>query len=229
MISDVYRFRRKTTRDATESQVYTVEIDQEKELLLEKVKKKKNFHRWFNDMFEKSEWHQRTMERGHGDWLRSDADIDDRKTTMGDMAQAFERKKGEVRAVVVRKDVEDAGTSGGYFLDDGEVERYGDTDVFAKMRYDDVRDAHTNTVVPVTHQDFVERKKYGSVGQLQTARSEQDTAPLSESHALRFLADKERLQTGMSTRRAYNLLREEERGERTTMQWWSSLKQIGDV
>ena len=64
MISELYSFRRKTTQGTTESQAYTVEVDQEKELLLKKVKKKKNFHKWFNEMFEKSDWHRHTMERG---------------------------------------------------------------------------------------------------------------------------------------------------------------------
>ena len=148
---------------------------------------------------------------------------------MGDMAQAFEKKKGEARAVVVQKEIEDATGGGGYFLDEDEIDCYGGGDVFAKMKYDDVRYAHTNTVVPVTHQDFVDRKQYASIGQLQTARSQQDTVPLSESQAQRLLAEKERLQSSMSTRRAYNLLREEERGKKTADEWWSSLKRIEDV
>lgn len=229
MIEQVYKFRRKTQRDITKDTRYTVEIDEEREHLLEQVKKKKNFHKWFNDMFEKSEWHKQSTARGHGDWLKSDDDIDTRKTTMADMAQAFERKKGEVRDIVVRHDIEEVSLSGGYLLDDTESDSFENGDPFAKMRYDDVRQAHTNTVVPVTHDDFVNRKQYGNVGQLQTARAQQDVVPLSEQQARRMLENKERMQNGVGARRAYNLLKEEERSKQSAEVWWASLKQIGNA
>ena len=229
MIEQVYKFRRKTQRDITKDTIYTVEVDEEKEQLLEQVKKKKNFHKWFNDMFEKSEWHKQSVARGHGDWLKSDDVIDTRKTTMADMAQAFERKKGEVRDVVVRRDIEEISLSGGYLLDDTENDSFENGDPFAKMRYDDVRHAHTNTVVPVTHADFVNRKQYGNVGQLQTVRAQQNVVPLSEQQSRRMLENKERMQNGISAQRAYNLLKEEERSRQSAEVWWASLKQIGNA
>ena len=180
-------------------------------------------------MFEESEWHKQSIAHGHGDWLKSDDDIDRRETTMADMAQAFERKKGEVRDVVVRRDIEDMSLSSGYLLDDTENTSFESGDPFAKMQYDDVRQAHTNTVVPVTHDDFVNRKQYGNVGQLQSARAQQNVVPLSEQQARHMLDDKERMQNSISARRAYNLLKEEERSKQSAEVWWASLKQIGNA
>ena len=35
-----------------------------------------------------------------------------------------------------------------------------------KLQYDDLRKAHTETVVPVTHEDYLRKKKYNNVESL---------------------------------------------------------------
>ena len=45
---------------------------------------------------------------------------------------------------------------GGYDLTRSKPMR--SSDIFSKLQYDDLRKAHTETVVPVTHEDYLRRK-----------------------------------------------------------------------
>tara|TARA_A200000113_G_scaffold219447_1_gene228211 strand:+ start:2206 stop:3075 length:870 start_codon:yes stop_codon:yes gene_type:complete len=230
LLVQLHGFRSKTeSNDTLKKQTYTVERDEEKEQLLSKIKGKKNFHKWFNEMFEKTV-NPKTLRQGHGDWLKSDSDIDTRETTLMGMGQAFERKKTEVKSLVLHQGVKEINGEGGVgsLLDDSEIESYEDTKLFSKMRYDDVRQAHTNTVVPVTHDDFLQRPQYNSISQLQSAREGQNVTPLSDKQSQKYLAQKEQMENGLGVRRAYNLLRADEKAKQSTEEWWASLKQIED-
>jgi hypothetical protein len=230
LLVELFEYRKKTDKPLRyiEKQTYTIIKDEEKEKLLEKVRGKKNFHKWFNEMFEKTA-HSNILKEGHGDWLKSNEDIDSRETTMMGMNTAFERKKTEIKSIVVHKGVQELnGEAGGSLIDDSEIESYEDTKIFSKMRYDDVRNAHTHTVVPVTHQDFLERPQYSSIGHLQNARDGQNIKPLSDKQSQQFLAQRNEIEGRLDARRAYNLLQQEERSKQSAKEWWASLRRIED-
>ena len=104
VVYSVYNFRHTKTK----STEYRVEKDEQKELLLDKLKKHSNFNKVFNEMFEQAKIKTEDEETGYADWLKSEEDIDERTTTMQSMNETFERKKKEIRAIIPVKDLQDS-------------------------------------------------------------------------------------------------------------------------
>ena len=69
IIFSIYEFRHKSSKK--QSTEYTVEKDEEKELLLKSLQKKPNFNKIFNELFEKHRIKDDENETGYGDWFKS--------------------------------------------------------------------------------------------------------------------------------------------------------------
>ena len=72
------------------------------------------------------------------------------------MAGFFEKKQ-QAKALVVHKDFVDQNNDDGYNLI-GKINNY-DSSLFSKLNYQDLKQAHTVTVVPVTQKDYENKKK----------------------------------------------------------------------
>ena len=80
IIYSIYEFRYKSSKN--QSTEYTIEKDESKELLLKDLQKNSEFNKIFNELFEKNKISDDDNESGYGDWIKSDENIDTRKTTM---------------------------------------------------------------------------------------------------------------------------------------------------
>jgi hypothetical protein len=219
----LYEFR----HTMNQSTSYTVEKNKEYEKLIESVKHKENFHTWFNDMFESTQIKKEG--NGYGSWLSSNEDIDTRKTTMANMNENFETKKKEVKALVVRRDFSEIGmgTSHGLYdlMGDDGIETFG-SDIFSKLQYEDLKKAHTETVVPVTMEDYLNKKKYGSINELQMARAGEGQISMTREQALEMLNQKKQLEVKSDMERAFKLAKQEEDAQKANNSWWGKLKQL---
>ena len=131
-----------------------------KTLLLKKLDgmKAKDFNKWFNKMFEKVKVNDDDVDSGYGKWFKSDEDVNEETVTnKRDMEAVFNKKKAASRELVLHKGVNELVHGGGYDLTRSRPEEYS-SDIFSKLQYDDLRKAHTETVVPVTHEDYLRRK-----------------------------------------------------------------------
>ena len=177
MLFEIHEFKTQTNTRSTE---YVVEKDEGEAKILEDVKNKENFNEWFNELFEKNRLSTLGDSDGYGDWLKSDeACSSGTANTVSEMNAEIESKKAEMRAVVQHQDVTEFDGGVGYDI-------VGGTDgfqsgMFSALQYDDLRKAHTETVVPVTDQDYQSTKKFGSVDEMRNHRSRQDTAPCLSS------------------------------------------------
>ena len=151
-------------------------------------KNKKNFHEWFNREFEKAKVSLEDEVHGYGDWLRSDENIDD-SDLRGE--EALERKKREIRDLVVHRGVHETSfhSNGGASINH-EVPEYYTSDLFSNLHYEDLRKAHTETVVPVTMEDYHAVPKFQSIDEYKHYRSSQNIVPLSEIQANEYLTKK---------------------------------------
>ena len=222
MLFEIHEFKTQTNTRSTE---YVVEKDEGEAKILEDVKNKENFNEWFNELFEKNRLSTLGDSDGYGDWLKSDeACSSGTANTVSEMNAEIESKKAEMRAVVQHQDVTEFDGGVGYDI-------VGGTDgfqsgMFSALQYDDLRKAHTETVVPVTDQDYQSTKKFGSVDEMRNHRSRQDTAPLSLEQSKRYLAEKDDAEAEMSAGRAFQLAKEHEANQEKSKQWWSQVKQI---
>jgi hypothetical protein len=225
VLVNVLRFReRSEVAHVADRASHSLELTKSQVALLDKVNKSKGFHRWFNEMFVAS--NETLYERGgHGDWLKSDEDIDTRQTTKNGMAEAFEKKKRETRALVRHEGIEqlDSHCGAGTSELGNETKMYSSGDVFSKLQFEDLRKAHTETVVPVTKMDAGDRASY-TFSRMQNERATQDITPMAETKAMEYLNRSERDQTSLSTRRAFDLAKQDERARKQSESWWSKLR-----
>jgi hypothetical protein len=224
IIFSIYEFRYKCTKN--QSTEYIVEKDEEKELLLKDIKSKKNFNKLFNELFEKHRITNENEENGYGDWLKSDEGIDNRITTMNQMNETFETKKKEIQSIVPVREVEDMGQiSGQYDLTCDKPEYYS-SDVFGKLQYDDLKRAHVESVIPITHEDYLKRPKFKNVLEYQQQAEYKDTGPISLSQSKEYFKQRQSLQNKNDVQRAYKLAKQEENARKINQNLMSGFKQL---
>jgi hypothetical protein len=226
MLYAVYQFRHKSTQATIKGpQVYYVEKDEEHDLLLKNLRAKPNFNKLFNELFDQYKLKDEDLEGGYGEWLKSDADIDTRTTTLGGMNESFQTKKKEVQALVKRVDIEEYGSSMGYDLLRAKPENYS-SQLFSQLGYEDLKKAHVESVIPVTQEDYLQRKKFRNVDELQRSSEYQDITPLSEGQARAYLAQKHYGESKNDVHRAFTLAKQDEEARKANEGWLSQFKKL---
>lgn len=223
IIYSIHQFRSKS--ECPKSTEYIVEEDKEKALLLSDLSKKKNFNKLFNEMFEKHNIKDESVEAGYGEWLKSDEDVDTRVATKQNMGVMFEEKKRETKALVVHNGVTELGGDGYQNLTDDVPESFGSS-MFSSLQFEDLRKAHRESVVPVTKEDYDKLPKYNTVNELQMSRASQDTVPKTFQQAKEYLNSRQELQDKQDVQRAYKLAKRDEEVKKTNDLWMSKFKQL---
>jgi hypothetical protein len=182
------------------------------------------FNRWFNQTFEQNRLHDEEQDSGYGDWLKSndldndaDADLGEGSTWAQRMEQ-LDRRKQRLReqALVVRSEVKtfDSFGSAGYGLSRECPEEHSGGLNFgssSSLAYEDLRKAHTESVIPVTHEDYEAVRKYKNMNELQMSRDiDRRTFNYSETASQTALDRSQQLQTEDDMRRAFKLAQQDE-------------------
>ena len=189
-----------------------------------------NFNKWFNEQFEKQNVKADEDEDGYGSWLKSNENVDNTEiTNMRDMNEHFDKRKKEVRALVVQKDVQDitSHAGAGSNLLDGPQDNYS-SDVFSSVGFQDLKQAHVESVIPVSNEDYDNILKFRNVNEFVSYRNNQNTVPLSEIQAQQYLAEREKNESTMSTKRAYELAKQTEVAQEKNKDFWGRIMKIDD-
>jgi hypothetical protein len=225
IIFSIHEFRHKSAKQ--QSTEYTVEKDEEKELLLKGLQKKPNFNKIFNELFEKHRIKDDENETGYGSWIKSEENMDTRTTTFQQMNATFEQKKREVKELIPFKEVEEMGTaSAGQFDLTRDKPEYYTSALFSSLQYEDLKKAHVESVIPVTHEDYLARPKFKSVLEMQADPTYNDTKPLSLNQAKDYLQQRQSYQAHSDVHRAYKLAKQDEVARKANEGWMSGFKQI---
>lgn len=226
-LKDVYEFQNKS--NDKKPTIYENDIDENNATLLKNfIKKSKfensnNFNSWFNENFEKYKLED-PNERGYGDWLKSNDDFIEMSdnVTMTNMNKIIEEKKKNIRAVTVYKGVEDTvSTIKG--LNFGSL---NDIDNFTSEKYTDLKQAYTETLMPVSEEDFDKMPKFKNIDQYRSHRDNVDVTPLNELESLKILERQEREAKKQSQALAYKYALEAEKVKQNDNLFWSALKQL---
>lgn len=197
--------------------------------LLKKIhgKSVKDFNDWFNEMYE-SHVKIKDLEKGGGynEWFRSNDDEEEtEKVSLNDFGNFFNDRKKRQKALVIHEGVQDMYVNTGGSSLNNNVESYSSA-MFSKLPYEDLKKAHTETVVPVTKEDYENRKKYNNVNELRQYRKHQNVQAYSEEQSNILLRKKREMESEMAVNTAYDLMKESEEAERSNKSWWKSLKQL---
>jgi len=230
IIYSIYEFRYKSIKpNGTENikaNKYTTEKDEEREILLTNLKKQPNFNKIFNELFEKYSIKDNETEGGYGDWLKSEEDLDNTRTTMNEMNEKFELKKKKVQSIIVHKDVEEMDSGNGHFELTRDKPEYYSSSLFSSLQYEDLKKAHVESVIPVTQEDYQNRKKFRNVDEMQRYNAEQNSEPLSLKQANEYLNQKKSFQDKNDVSRAFKLAKQDEQARKANVGWMSGFKQL---
>ena len=143
------------------------------------------------------------------------------------MNEHIEKRKKDVRALTVHRGVSDMTSQGvgASNLLDGPQENYS-SDMFSSVGFQDLKQAHVESVIPVTNDDYKNVPKFRSVNDYVTHRNTQNTTPLSEIQAQQYLAQREKQESSMSTRRAYELAKQTEVAQEKNKAFWGGIMKI---
>ena len=103
-----------------------------------------------------------------------------------------------------------------------------DSDLFSNLAFQDLHKAHTQSVIPVTEEDYHAKEKFSTVNEFMTYRSQQDTRPLSEQQALQYLKNRTQTDDDLATKRAYQLAKEAEIIKKREQDFWAGIQRIQD-
>lgn len=221
ILFQLYNFKNRIESKNTE---YYVEEDENNKLLIEKVLKKDNFNEWFNKEFEKL--NIKENDNGYEEWLKSEENMDYRTTTKNNMERDIYEKKKELRSIVKREEIKSIQElQDNNILGLNEVEEYS-SDIFGNFRYEDLKKAHIETVIPVTEEDIDERNIFNNLEQLNRHRNSENLTPLSLKQANEYLHDIKNNDEEININRAYNLALENEKNNKLNNEWWKNLRQI---
>jgi hypothetical protein len=236
MLYSVWDFRKRGDVDSKnpKNTEYTNFSDKEKNVLLDqffesndKFKNSHKFNDWFNKEFEKNKLSNEAEIKGYGDWLKTDEDIEPIKNvSMATMKHEFDKKKSQARSLILREDVQDFWSNNSISaseLSNESPETY-DSGLFSGLGFQDLYKAHTETVIPVTEEDYEKRQKFKNVNEYMSYRNKQDTKPLSEQQALEYLNQKNEKEEEKSVRRAYELAKQTELAKQKNQDFWSGLQ-----
>ena len=223
ILEKIFHFRNKKKTTSTE---YVPEVlNGENANLLRKLDGKSisEFNKWFNELFEKTRVSDNENDTGYGDWYNNYKDKHEPKIAKQDFGREFEKKKKECKALVVKEELYEMGGNSGYSLDREGPKEYS-SDLFSNLQYEDLKKAHTETVIPITKDDFDNKKKFKNLENYKRYRSEQNTAPLSLKQSEQYLREKENKINEYDTRRVYNIIKKDEEVEKANSRWWGALK-----
>ena len=245
----IYEFKQKSQTQKIEDASYEnvtsteEEIDDESKkhtlhTFFEKNKKlqsPKQFNKWFNKHFENNKLLSESDSKGYGDWLKSNEDDNDldpnKQLSLSEMTQHIEKKKAQMRSLI---NYDDSAIHDFYQNNiqstslSTDAPQYYSSDLFSALPYQDLKQAHTETVIPVTHDDFKNRQKFNNINEIQTYRGIQDqtNTPLSELQAKEYLKNKSTMEEKEGTKLAYNLAKQVEESNQKNKAFWSHIMKI---
>jgi hypothetical protein len=192
-----------------------------------------DFNRWFNSAFEKYRVPD-SNEEGYEQWFRStdddtnqDDDADDADNInaissgawSANQMREMECKRNRIRdrlALVASSELEAAGGNG--------------TSSFqSQLQFEDLKRAHTETLIPVTESDFKSVRQFKNEHELRTFRSSAAApAPLSKTESAAILERARIADLEESTHRAYQMARQDEIARDMNRRFMREFQTIGN-
>jgi hypothetical protein len=204
------------TSNAADKPIYQP-IHQAENLPQEMMESKGAFNSKFNELYDKNM--VRKQDTTRYDWFRQSESVYDdfsqKQVNPKNMGSELDAIKQKQAALQVYRGVQELNASGqrgtSYFEDDDGGAEYVSSDVFSKLKFDDLRKVHKDqSVFAVSESDLNKRTQYKSVDQFVRDR-DGGVAPLSKIEATQLLErqQKEKEQVIMNKQRREYMLQKE--------------------
>jgi len=227
----IHQLRQSSTTTNTEYEKDDLWENEHNILIDGKVKSmdQSEYSNWFNKTFEKMKMKDEVEESGYGDWLKSDEDIvTESISNSSQMNEYIQNKKTQLRALVVHREFQDLNNSSHFDLVRETPENFG-SNIFDKLQFEDLKKAHAESVIPVTDEDYHQRKKYTNIDELNRDRTKdildvtQGDIFLNQTDILNNMKIRDE---DINIRRAYKLMNQDEEIRENYNIFWSDLKRL---
>jgi hypothetical protein len=238
ILFNIYNFREKhssTTNLNNYNENYNADADEANALLIHKITSNKSsaqFNSWFNEQFENFKITNDYEANGYGDWL-TNADGEEKEQDhkqdqckdLNSLHKIIEEKKQILRThnLVKKKNVCEFNNTNYCDLTNSKPEDYS-SGLFSKFQYEDLKKAHTESLIPVTNEDNI--NNYSSLEDIRNKRASQVINPLKCEEATSLLNKSKEDENNMSTARAYSLFKQDELNKQKNEKFWSNLKRL---
>lgn len=236
ILFNIYNFREKhssTTNLNNYNENYNADTDEANALLIHKITSNKSsaqFNSWFNEQFENFKITNDYEANGYGDWLtNADADEEEQKQAqckdLNSLHKIIEEKKQILRThnLVKKRNVCEFNNTNYCDLTNSKPEDYS-SGLFSKFQYEDLKKAHTESLIPVTNEDNI--NNYNSLEDIRNKRASQVISPLKREEATTLLNKCKEDENNISRARAYSLFKQDELNKQKNEKFWSNLKRL---
>ena len=224
-LANVFYFRQK--RKENPPSEYSAPRDKNNAKLLHSLNGKSisEFNSWFNEMFEKVKVNDDENDHGYEDWYKKGEVKQQKNVSLSEFGREFEKRKQQCKSLIVHKGIQEVDSTSGYSLTREKPDEYSSS-IFSKLQYEDLKKAHTESVVPVTKADFDNVPKFNNVDSYIQHRSNQTTTPLSLQQANKYLSERTNDNNKQSMQRAYTLIKRDQAVEKSNEEWWKNFKTL---
>ena len=228
ILYDIHTFR--TNQEAKEKTTTYNKTDyegNENPILIDKIKNSSNFNHIFNKVFEELNGDS-YKKNGYDEWYRNEceADIECMNCkTPKDFQGIIEKKRLTMSSAITTATVHDTvnGNTNNSFLDDTETQENGySSGLFGKLQYDDLKQAHQNTIIPVIEKQDLNNRT------IQGIRAERNhtISPLDDRESSRILNINKENDKKVACQRAYKLYKQDEKAKKMSEVFLSKFKQL---
>jgi hypothetical protein len=140
------------------------------------------------------------------------------------MNEAFERQKKQIQSLTVYQGVNELNSSfSGSLLGDQSDNFTGSN---GNLGYTDLRQAHVESVIPVTQEDYDRMPKYKSLSEYKASRDNSSVSPLTKQEAEQILLRQGKDLEQQSAALAYKYAQQSERARQNTQSFFTDIRQI---
>lgn len=152
---------------------------------------KKSFNQKFNKLFEENA-NIKKIDPDKNNWFKEDDPIVnemEKVVNVSSMNNAINNFKQKTSSLVIHRDIQTMNSSNGTILyDDDNSNEYVGSNIFDKLKYDDLRKVHKDeTVFSVSENDITKVKQYNNIDEYKNVRGSQSLDPLNENDSNKLL------------------------------------------
>lgn len=226
LLYKVYEFHNRNNEDTSKKRIYSSEHIDEQQANKEVwsiLSKQENFSEVFNGLFVECVEHKNKND-GYGEWLEEEDECL-QSSTIEEMNSFIADKKKNLSEIILFKEISEIGGNIGTSLIEEEDTDY-QAGLFSVLQYDDVKRVYTETVIPVTEEDYEKRTHYHSVDHLQRTRQNELRETFLQANHYNSLRQQREKQQMDDMERAYSLAKQDEDIKQQTSKITSKLLRI---
>jgi hypothetical protein len=193
-----------------------------------KFENTKSFNEWFNKEFDNAHIYNDKERKGYEDWLRNSPIENEKVNDMKGMNMYIDKKKKELRnlSLIERREVEEIWNTNNISASElsPDAPQCYDSDLFSQLSYQDLQKAHTESIIPITIDDYDNKQKFNNVNEFISFRNNQDIQPFQEGE--KYLDNKRKKEEELSVRLAFNLAKQSEIAKQKNNDFWKNIQML---